>query len=334
MAAPSATALEAATAFIQTHTLIVPGTELSPFDECPVCLETYNLTAQSEHACKIINIPNCEHVIGLSCLTAILTANGSTEKKCPLCRTVWIPSRVPAALMDMRRRLQALGAIPGGSSEGGRDAGPRHVINIESDSDSDEEVTLESYTQFSRDIADIRTRARNTQLSRRERRDAARTASGNGANDRHLFARGHASARQVLQPDSLEAAPRPGQDPFERLVRHYNRQPNPVDRMELGISPSPSPEPVLLDMHPGRATNDRNQPTDRHRRDTDELERRLVERERALHERERHLFQREQRIAQREKNMERFVNVRKRQLEEVEQLVVRHREELRRLEGR
>lgn len=62
-------------------------------DECSICLENFVL----EQSVRI-KIEGCNHIFGRNCLTAILTNNPRLEKKCPLCRTVWIaaPARTPS----------------------------------------------------------------------------------------------------------------------------------------------------------------------------------------------------------------------------------------------
>lgn len=89
---------------------------------------------------------------------------------------------------------------------------------------------------------------------------------------------------------------------------------------------SPSPD------HDADATRNeviRKQQEELTRRENEliERERNLNNRERALEERDREVFRREQRVAQREGVDTRLVDLRARQLQELEELVARHREE-------
>jgi hypothetical protein len=68
------------------------------------------------------------------------------------------------------------------------DPHPGQVIQIDSDSGFEEEVTAESFQQYRQDIASIRLRARNNQLSRRQRREegAARERNKGGSSGENL----------------------------------------------------------------------------------------------------------------------------------------------------
>lgn len=78
-------ARERAAAFLAGQTEHVDPQDLPILEECPICLDTY----QSEQPVRI-KIAGCAHVFGRSCLLALLTNNPRLEKKCPLCRTVWV----------------------------------------------------------------------------------------------------------------------------------------------------------------------------------------------------------------------------------------------------
>jgi hypothetical protein len=61
-----------------------------PFlDDCPICLDTYSL----ETCLRMTGIDGCNHHIGHKCLEEMLRSHPNEEKKCPLCRAVWIPAR-------------------------------------------------------------------------------------------------------------------------------------------------------------------------------------------------------------------------------------------------
>jgi hypothetical protein len=64
-------------------------TNLPFLDECPICLDNYSL----ETCLRITGIDGCNHHIGRKCLEEMLRSRPNEEKKCPLCRAVWIPAR-------------------------------------------------------------------------------------------------------------------------------------------------------------------------------------------------------------------------------------------------
>ncbi|KAF2794022.1 hypothetical protein K505DRAFT_31725 [Melanomma pulvis-pyrius CBS 109.77] len=75
--------------FINIHTVVVPPGTLPTGQECPICLEDYAHAV--EPAVRITRIRGCTHVFGLNCLRAMLDNQPNATKKCPLCRSVWIP---------------------------------------------------------------------------------------------------------------------------------------------------------------------------------------------------------------------------------------------------
>lgn len=87
-------ARERCTTFLKEKTEAVDAQDLPVLDECPICLDSYVLEESVS-----IKVEGCNHVFGRNCLISILTNNPRLEKKCPLCRTVWIeaPSAVFAA---------------------------------------------------------------------------------------------------------------------------------------------------------------------------------------------------------------------------------------------
>lgn len=77
-------ATKAATTFIAAHT--TEDTDVCLLDECPICLDNYI----DDTCVRIIGIQGCTHRIGLACLREMLRRNPNQEKRCPLCRTIWI----------------------------------------------------------------------------------------------------------------------------------------------------------------------------------------------------------------------------------------------------
>jgi hypothetical protein len=186
-----------ADAFIANHTAADVSVPL--LEECPICLDNYS----HEICVRITGVAGCNHRIGLTCLTALLKSHPELEKKCPLCRAVWIarPISVP------RRRANAIrvGARGPGVVFGGvyneayangnlRQPGPDYaaranpigqslqgpermvglqqheLINLDSsDEDEDYETQVENFNAFTREIENIRSRARNTQFPRHVR---------------------------------------------------------------------------------------------------------------------------------------------------------------------
>ncbi|CAN9153903.1 unnamed protein product [Alternaria alternata] len=76
-----------AATFVRNHT--THDNDLPHQDECPICLDDYT----SEQCLRITNIPECSHHIGANCLDDMLRSHSHEEKRCPLCRAVWIPAR-------------------------------------------------------------------------------------------------------------------------------------------------------------------------------------------------------------------------------------------------
>ncbi|CAE6994987.1 zf-RING-2 multi-domain protein [Pyrenophora teres f. teres] len=179
-----------ATAFISNNT--VHDTTLSPTDECPICLDNY-----TEELClRITGIVGCTHRVGANCLKEMLRGSPRTEKRCPLCRAVWIPranrrmqlhslnettdantsSRLPALY---RRRVDLL-AIHARRPRPRPDPLHNPVIPvrvphapmvIDSDSNSGNFATeVQNFRDFARDVADIRDRAQNTRGRRHRHR--------------------------------------------------------------------------------------------------------------------------------------------------------------------
>jgi len=86
---PSATfAMRSTTTFITRHTVIDP--DVSLLEECPICLDDYT----GDICLRISGIDGCSHRIGLGCLQEMLGRHPDQEKRCPLCRTIWIAAPV------------------------------------------------------------------------------------------------------------------------------------------------------------------------------------------------------------------------------------------------
>ncbi|KAF1937670.1 hypothetical protein EJ02DRAFT_426384 [Clathrospora elynae] len=201
------TATDSAATFIHAHT--TPDSNVPLLEECAICLENYSI----EVCVRIVGITGCTHRVGLACLEAMLRTHPQEEKKCPLCRAVWI-SAPPHAFpprgqsLSMSRRMagmfdgldgmganmagqqvgigMAIGVRPQRSSEAvglavtaaplfartqqrTHQHGMQELIEI-SDSEEDYETQVQNFEDFTRDIASIRDRAQNTQLSRSRRR--------------------------------------------------------------------------------------------------------------------------------------------------------------------
>jgi hypothetical protein len=158
----------AAAAFITAHTLH-DLTNLTS-DECPVCLDNYH----DETCLRITEIEGCTHRIGEVCLGEMLSNRPSEEKKCPLCRTVWVPAS------PERQRIASGGtnaAVPPDQHIPATAQYPvlNVLVNLDNQSENEDYVVqVESFNQLRRDIEDVRARARNTQVSRGQRRQEMR----------------------------------------------------------------------------------------------------------------------------------------------------------------
>lgn len=180
--------------FIAAHTII--NNTVQVFDECPICLDNYS----TEQCLRITKIEGCTHRIGQTCLEHMLQNRPNEEKKCPLCRTTWIPSALvrSSTLLQGRRAQDArlinghagmreralerqteMAAMIARNNRTGRNA-PDSIPIIDPDSESEDYAAeVDRFNALARDIADVRTRARNTQVSRSQRRKLTREASVN-----------------------------------------------------------------------------------------------------------------------------------------------------------
>ncbi|EMD69929.1 hypothetical protein COCSADRAFT_177578 [Bipolaris sorokiniana ND90Pr] len=78
-----------AVGFVANHTRSF--TPHSNTDDCPICLDSYT----TEACLQITGITGCNHRIGSMCLQKMLDHHPGDEKKCPMCRTVWISGLAP-----------------------------------------------------------------------------------------------------------------------------------------------------------------------------------------------------------------------------------------------
>ncbi|XPS72789.1 hypothetical protein M3J07_004936 [Ascochyta lentis] len=186
----------AARTFIDKHTEL--DLEISPLDECPICLEAY--TSTTEQSIRIRGIAGCSHVLGLNCLKRILGSNAQQGMKCPLCRTQWLAptsreSRMSAmirALEQSRNHLQAghlqvnpeverqtqstaaslrpsltgdVSTTTPASTPNSRFTSPHALAEAPGDEAFD--AQLNDYNDFRRDVRNIRTRASSRPSPRR-----------------------------------------------------------------------------------------------------------------------------------------------------------------------
>lgn len=217
--APAAAPTMTPDAFIAAHTTV--DTTLPVSEECPICIDNY-----AHETCLLITgIPGCTHHIGETCLRQMLSSQPAAEKRCPLCRTVWIAAAAARARVQTRPGGRpGIPTLPMGPSafsaaviRSDENAAPQlaqasratirasffpppgyqppqtpapvtattqvpQLITIDSDSEPDD------YAGLTRDIENVRARARSTQLSRGQRRQtlrahqASRNGHGAGAN--------------------------------------------------------------------------------------------------------------------------------------------------------
>ena len=101
---------------------------------------------------RIVGIQGCNHNIGLTCLRSMLCTRSNEEKKCPLCRTVWINAlgarsqqmpRPPgiARLLNDRDRFAARVARQAGRSSETQAPGPLVNRNISNAADRSPPLT-------------------------------------------------------------------------------------------------------------------------------------------------------------------------------------------------
>ncbi|KAF2832533.1 hypothetical protein CC86DRAFT_425064 [Ophiobolus disseminans] len=248
---PAPTPAMTPVAFIAAHTTV--DTTLPVNDECPICLDNY----AHEDCLLITGITGCTHHIGQKCLEEMLRTRPAEEKRCPLCRTMWIAAGPLVPVSGMRPRFVHGGPLPSSvgsfrsSAAAARPLQERNpagdvsinnaishmrmemelfnsrpeirngsplapeLINLDSDSDSENYAAeVESFNALTRDIEDVRARARNTQISRSQRRQALRdrtAQTGRGAGQRTDSDDGPvASARNFLRQNPFRQSSQTG----------------------------------------------------------------------------------------------------------------------------
>ncbi|KAF1848968.1 uncharacterized protein K460DRAFT_364894 [Cucurbitaria berberidis CBS 394.84] len=395
---------DAATTFINTHTAFEGHIPL--LEECPICLDNYS----TEPCVRIIGIEGCTHLVGLSCLQEILRDHPEKEKRCPLCRAMWIaasgtPARRTVRRVSMPRRMTgtfsglngfgeniagqagagiegqsanttANGNMPTGNLPGfvpliarnQRNTTMQNPILLDSDSDSDSdlgsyEAQLENFEQLTRDIENIRTRARNTQLSRSHRRrepnsrqrsniiianqttnastDSPSAAAGgnpsSGAGAFNFLNRNLHRFRPTTN-DSMTAThsrnrPRASNSPLPQQDQEQS-----VVMMQFGPysshTASPNPAPTIMDVDQVIEEPHIQAQSARDTMRTRELDQRgtcLDDRETRLNQRVNALLQRELALRDREHRARQLVNVVTAQRDEMQNLLRRQMEDLERV---
>lgn len=97
--------------FLDEHTYTNAWHDAS--EECPICHEPY--LSKLEQRMQIIGITGCTHSFGLDCLYQYLSIDPQNAKKCPLCRTDWLPSidSNPRRTRSSRRGARGLHSVTG-----------------------------------------------------------------------------------------------------------------------------------------------------------------------------------------------------------------------------
>ncbi|RAR11231.1 hypothetical protein DDE82_000704 [Stemphylium lycopersici] len=191
-----------------------PTAPHSDTNKCPICLDAYT----TEPCLHITGTAGCNHHIGATCLQEMLKNQPHAEKKCPLCRTTWIPAPVfhprgqslgaSRRMAEMFHRLDGIGAdiagnpgqashipdlheqtVAGNAGRAGINPSveiqrattrPRHgaertqhpiVIDSSSEGELEEDFTTQvrNFENLTRDIEDIRQRARNSRRGSKRR---------------------------------------------------------------------------------------------------------------------------------------------------------------------
>jgi hypothetical protein len=290
-------ASDAATKFVNEHTKI----DIDPQhqEECPICLDSYTL----ERCVQITGIPNCTHRIGFDCLIKVLRDCPTQEKRCPLCRAVWIPGPTtapnpnpahPNSTETIESATRAVRALS-------------HSISRSND---DYETHLRSFNRFTRDIQDIRARAGTTR-----------------------------STRPIAQPrrrlrDMRSSPPHSAQDPD---ANNTPASPPSPDFTFASFLPDrrSSPDIVQLSLAEAAATQDAVQARHLERRETRVAQREtsVERREKSVREREAALLERERALVIAESRVSRARNLVVAQMHEAEALRDRQRDDLRRALG-
>ncbi|CAO2650196.1 Nn.00g014880.m01.CDS01 [Neocucurbitaria sp. VM-36] len=364
---------DAAVDFINNHTIIDDKVPL--LSECPICLENYS----KEPCLHIIGIEGCNHQFGLNCLRAILRSHPNEEKKCPLCRTVWIPAAAPlrrrstsrsrtftALSSDINGNAESIRIGAGVGRQSTNPAGTRNILRgnmhndfglpyaqnqrntsiqnpilLDSDSDADDyETQLENYQSFSRDIESIRTRARNTQLSRSQRRrelnshqrnasiTADQTGSVSNNSNNNPPARSSPSGGGAATPFSNRPyRPRTAAE-FNVLIARMHASPFSSHTPASTAIPTNMDVDEVIEVPKPQTQSSRDAERIRqwNRRETE-----LNDREKRVNERENELQQREQALKERERRANRMLAVMTAQRVEMQNVQRRQREDLERV---
>ncbi|USP78826.1 hypothetical protein yc1106_06100 [Curvularia clavata] len=157
---PRITALE----FVEKYTK--PAPSRASKGACPICLDGYS----TEECLQITGIAGCRHRIGVICLKDMLKHHPMEEKKCPLCRTVWIPGDSPASTPPQMIRRHSL-AHTANALRAINDVPRDHRQEASSIESSDMSFSgNESFRTQTGETAEIRRQAENMQYHRRVRR--------------------------------------------------------------------------------------------------------------------------------------------------------------------
>ena len=252
-------------AFISEHTMHDNDPPLG--NECPICLDSYI----DEQCLRITGIAGCTHRIGAKCLEEMLRTSSRDEKRCPLCRAVWIPSQRRVApiqthglqeslteeqLFRVRSRFlrvrtahpqpvrvvapptQAQPPRPEPSRGHRAPQAPRaqespNLIDLDSDS-RDYETEVRNFQDFTRDVADIRDRAQNTRRNRVRHRSVNNVTTGNQDTGGYNF-------RNQVRRTNTAAGGGGGNGTFNRIMnarRGSNRPRPPVNDTSLPTNAS------------------------------------------------------------------------------------------------
>jgi hypothetical protein len=154
----------AAAAFIAEHTTVV--IDVPTTDECPICLDNYTAGVT---CVQIKDIGSCKHRFCQSCVGALVSGHTNADLRCPSCRAVWIPSAT-AGTRPLGRNTHAQPGDQQNLSAAAQPFVPGQRVVIDLDAE-DYNAEVQNFNQFTRDIEDVRARARNTGgLSRSQRR--------------------------------------------------------------------------------------------------------------------------------------------------------------------
>jgi hypothetical protein len=161
-----------AVAFIADHT--TTATDVSAIDECPICFETYS---KNKPCVQIKGLGSCAHRFCRSCVSVLVSRKSNADIKCAICRTVWVAgartsregtSNIPNQSGPSQPQRQELPAATQPLV-----SGQPVIVDLSNETES-YDTQVQNFHQAARAIEDVRARARNTQLSRSERRQEMR----------------------------------------------------------------------------------------------------------------------------------------------------------------